>query len=425
MFYLFVCCDDHGKGFYLPHTTNWSGRLRIGSDITGRIDSIELPVGATDGVFSIELPEGFAFAEGYDGKQLKHASRVSLFSKNIRLNIYVAAYTKAQTAMRKIALPRQGITIGRDRGNLLCYDEQVVSRTHAQLMRGQDGKCQLLMRANGGVYVNGQAVKGNARPIAFGDHILVLPALQMIYLGDCVAVSTGETIHLHESLQAYAPRPAARELPQDVSVVREYHRAPRHLQMPQTDPIEIDPPIERERHKEMPTWLVVGPSVTMVMPMLISSLVSQRSIIASMAMIGTSAALSIMWGSFNRKYQRQEYEANEEHRKEVCRQYYAEMEERLASATDRESKRLMHNYPSVTECAKLPLSGGNRLWERMPSHEDFLHIRLGLGEKALPNEMTVKPLKISLTDDPLRHEPQHLYDQYHIMRDVQIRRAHV
>ncbi|MBR2941990.1 MAG: type VII secretion protein EssC [Clostridia bacterium] len=420
MFYLFICCDDHGKGFYLPHTNNWSGRLRIGSDITGRIDSIELPVGATDGVFSIELPEDFSWVEGYDGKQLKHACRVSLYSRTVRLNIYVAAYDKQETAMRKIALPRQGLTIGRDRGNLLCYDEQVVSRTHVQLMRTPDGKCQLAMRANGGVFVNGMAVKSNARPLNFGDRILILPALHVIYLGDCVAVSKGKTVQPHETLQPYAPRPAGKELPQDVTVVREYHRAPRHLQMPQTDPIEIDPPIERERHKEMPTWLVVGPSITMVMPMLVSSLVSQRSIIASMAMIGTSAALSIMWGSFNRKYQKQEYENNEEHRKEVCRQYYAEMEERLASATDRECKRLLHNFPSVMECAKLPLSGGNRLWERMPTHEDFLQLRLGLGEKPLPNEMSVKPLKISLTDDPLRHEPQRLYDQYHIMQDVPV-----
>ena len=95
MFYLFVCCDDYGKGFYLPHLPNWSGRLRIGSDITGRVDSFELPVVSTNGIFSIELPEGFSWVEGYDGKCLKHAGRVSMISRTMRLNIFTAQYEKS------------------------------------------------------------------------------------------------------------------------------------------------------------------------------------------------------------------------------------------------------------------------------------------------------------------------------------------
>jgi len=422
MFYLWICCDDHGKGFYLPHTTNWSGRLHIGTEITGRPDDVELPVLATDGVFSIELPEGFSWVEGFEGTVLNHCGRVSLASRAFRLNIYVSAYAKGETMLHKIAMPRQTLTIGRDKNNLICYNEQIVSRAHAQIGRAQDGRCQLADRGGGGTYVNGQLCRNAVRTLNFGDQILILPSLNMIYLGDCMAVSMSANVEFSEHLRPYSPAAAqgTRELPADATVVREYHRAPRHLQMAQTDPIEIDPPIERERRKEMPTWLVVGPSITMVLPMLVSSLVSQRSIVASMAMIGTSAALSVMWGSFNRKYQRQEYEANEAHRKEICRQYYAEMEERLVSATERECRRLMHNFPSVTECADLPHSGGFRLWERMPSHDDFLQLRLGLGERNLPNPLSVKPVKISLTDDPLRYEPQRLYDQYRVMKDVPV-----
>ncbi|MBR4039074.1 MAG: type VII secretion protein EssC [Clostridia bacterium] len=423
MFYLFVCCDDYGKGFYLPHLPNWSGRLRIGSDITGRVDSFELPVVSTNGIFSIELPEGFSWVEGYDGKCLKHAGRVSMISRTMRLNIFTAQYEKSDTMMRRVALGRQPLTIGRDGNNLICYEEQTVSRTHAQITRGSNGAGQLAVRSGGSVYVNGQVCKNSARALNFGDRIMILPAMQLIYLGDCVAVSMGKNIRFHETLQDYAPGKASvnkKENVQEVSVVREYHRAPRHIQVPQTDPIEIDPPLEREKRKEMPTWITIGPSITMVLPMLVSSLVSGRSIASSMAMIGTSAALGIMWGQINRNYQRKEYEENEAYRIELCKQYYAEMEERLVSVTDRECKRLLHNYPSVTECTKLPTASGYRLWERMPIHKDFLQVRLGLGEQDLPNEMSVKPVRISLTDDPLRHEPQRLYDQYKVMKDVPV-----
>lgn len=67
----------------------------------------------------------------------------------------------------------------------------------------------------------------------------------------------------------------------------------------------------------------------------------------------------------------------------MCKQYYAEMEETLSIEANRE--RLLHNYLSVSECSHLPESANHRLWERMPSHQDFLAVRLGLGEAPLPH----------------------------------------
>lgn len=421
MFFLWIRCGTLGKGYYLPQAKNWSGHLHIGREIVGGARAIELPVVAAEGIYSIELPEGFQWGEdGRDGMELTHCSRVVLLSRELRLDIYVAKCTKQGTALRKFVTPNQPVTIGSKPDNLIQYEEQPVSRNHAMIVRRPDGTCQFTDRSRNGSYVNGQFCNNMSRPLSFGDRVMILPSLNLIYLGDCVAVSMTESVIVDPRLKLYEAPEAAGNQIADVSVVTEYHRAPRHVQQPKTDDIEIEAPLEKERRKELPTWLAVGPSVTMILPMMISTLVNQRSVVSSLAMIGTSSALAIMWGSLNRNYQKKQSILNEETRQQICRQYYAEMEERLSAVTERERKRLLHNYLSVAECAQLPSASVHRLWERMPSHDDFLLMRLGLGERELPSKLNVKPPRISMTDDELRHEPQRLYDQYSTMHDVPV-----
>ena len=423
MFFLWIQCENHGKGTYLPQVRNWSGRVEVDQSLVRSAQKIELPVVVTDGLYSIDMPEGFAWTDGVKGsRNLEHCTKISLAGAGMQLDIYVAEVDKNSTAMRKYALPAQPVTIGSKPENLIAYSELSVSRSHAAIARRPDGTGQFTDRSKYGSFVNGRYCNNVTLPLRFGDTIMILPALCMVYLGDCLAVSSVQKLAVSEELRPYAIRGERRgEAPaQDLSVIREYHRAPRHVQQAKEEELEIDPPIEKEKRKELPTWLAVGPSFTMVLPMLLSGLMTGRSMGSSLVMIGTSSALAVMWGSFNRKYQKKQSVLSEQTRQQVCRQYYAEMEERLIAATERERKRLLHNYLSVEECALLPDSSAHRLWERMPQHNDFLTVRLGLGERELPTKIGVKQVRISLTDDPLRHEPQRLYDQYNMINDVPV-----
>ena len=418
MFFLWVRCGNNGKSYYLPEVMNWSGHLHIGSDLTGS-NCISLPVTALNGNFSIELPEGFEWVDGYNGNRLEHCQLVSIGNGMLRLDVHVAQCKKNDNAMRKYALPRFPITIGSKENNVLQYHEPSVSRNHGTLTYQGNGSWQYTDHSKFGTFINGRLVSNAGKALQFGDRITILPSLSILFLGNCIAVNHVERIITNLDLFTYVtpdkPKPNGNN-----SVWKEYHRAPRHIQQPNVETIEIDPPIEKEKKKELPTWLAVGPSLTMVMPMLMSSLLMQRSMGSSLIMIGTSSALAVMWSCFNRSYQKKQSEINERHRQIICRQYYAEMEERIQAETDRERKRLLYNYLSPSECTSLPTASSHRLWERLSTHNDFLHIRLGLGERSLPTTLNIKPDKISLTDDPLRHEARRLHDQYSIMNNVPI-----
>ncbi|MBE5801788.1 MAG: type VII secretion protein EssC [Clostridiales bacterium] len=420
MFFLLIQCGDNGKQYYLPHVENWSGRLHIGRDVTGN-ESYDLSVTMLNGKASLELLEGFRWAENFDGNELKHLSRVVMEKPGVSLNIYVAKIDRKAVAMRKFVMPSHSLTIGSKGDNMIIFDEPPVSRSHASISRNRDGSAQFTDRSRNGSFVNGHFIKNTSCLLNYGDRVLILPSLVFIYLGDCFAVNHTDKATYHPSLKPVKPeRVQENRVGGMVSVWSEYHRAPRHVQQPNEEIIEIDPPIEKERKKDLPTWLAIGPSFTMVLPMLMSTLVSQRSMGSSLVMIGTSSALAVMWGTFNRKYQQKQGIQTEEERQRVCKQYYAEMEERILAETEREHKRLMYKYLSVGECTGLPFSREHRLWERLVSHDDFLQLRLGLGEQELPVKLSVKPPKISLTDDPLRHEAKRLYDQYSVMSNVPI-----
>ncbi|MBR5546618.1 MAG: type VII secretion protein EssC [Clostridia bacterium] len=420
MFFLWIHCGDNGKEYYLPQVDNWSGRLRVGRNMTGNM-TVELPVTLFNGEAILELPEGFRWVECHDGGVLKHLTRVVIEKEHVRLSIYVAKMEKEAMAMRKFMMPAHSVTIGSKSDNLLVYDETPVSRTHASFLRHKDGECQFTDRSRNGSFVNGRYLCNASCTLQYGDRILILPSLLLVYLGDSFAVNHTDQVVFHPSLQPVKPVLAPEnQTTTELSVCSEYHRAPRHVQQPNTHVIEVDPPIEKERRKELPTWLAIGPSTTMILPMLVSSMATGRSVGASIAMMGTSSALAVMWGIINRNYQKKQTALTEEERQRVCKQYYAEMEERIRAETEREHNRLMHKYLSVSECAALPTSREHRLWERLVSHDDFLQLRLGLGERKLPVEISVKPPKISMTDDPLRSETMRLYDQYHMMNDVPI-----
>ena len=418
MFFLWIHCGNSGKEYYLPRTDNWTGRLRISRAVTGKA-SVDLPVVMLNGEASLEVPEGFRLVEGQDGTQLKHLSRIVMEKGNLRLNIYVAKVSRESRALCKYAMPTQ-LTIGSKAENLIAFDQPSISRTHGTILRHKDGTAQYTDRSRNGSFVNGQFLLNASTQLRNGDRILILPSLLLVYLGDSFAVNHADEITVSPTLQpAKAPK-APESSNTSLSVITEYHRAPRHVQQPNHDEIEIEPPLEKDRKKDLPTWLALGPSVTMIMPMLMSTLVSGRSMGSSLVMIGTSSLMAVMWATANRKYTQKQAVENEEERQRICRQYYAEMEERIRAETERENKRLMHKYLSVAECTALPGSRSHRLWERLVSHDDFLQLRLGLGEMPLPVKLNTKPPRISLTDDPLRHEAKRLYDQYSMMSDVPI-----
>lgn len=422
MFLLWVFSDTRqsGASFLLPAQANWSGRLDISKSVLGENEAVYLPVTAENNRWMIQLVENYRWDGAESAKELKDDGVIQMKSDRGNLTIISTLYNRANTIMRKFVMPRFDVTIGKGADNIIQYNKPLVSGKHGTLQVNGNGVTYTDHSVNGS-WINGRRVQNRSVRLATGDTIFVAPALRIVVARDFFAVNSANNISVQDScVPLVVSGNDGKGAPADLPVTMEYHRAPRLKQQPNTEAIAIDPPIEKERNKKTPTWLAVGPSLTMVFPMLVSTLVMQRSMGASLIMIGTSSALSIMWSTLNRKYTEKESVLNEANRQKICKQYYAEMEEKLIAETEREKKRLNLNYLPVSECVQLPISGDHRMWERLPQHDDFLALRLGVGEMLLPFDISVQKQKINLVDDPLRHEAQRLKDVYQMMKDAPI-----
>lgn len=420
MYLLWIFSDRHqrGKAFRLPAVANWSGRLDISKDILYGVDGVYLPVTAENNRWNIYLPEGYAW-EGAEGnaQELNHEGVYRLKGEQGSLVIMASLSTKETTVLHKYCFSGREYRIGKQPGNDICYDQRLVSGNHGTITAA-NGQLMYADYSSNGSWVNGSYLRGQTTALKSGDTIFIAPALTLVVTGDFFAVNMPEGLTVNAS--AWEQRQANRQAPADLPMTQQYHRSPRLMQQPNVEDIVIDPPIERDRDRSVPVWLAIGPSMTMILPMLVSSVVMGRSMGASLVMMGTSSALSIMWSSINRKYTAKEKAIAEENRQQICQQYYAEQEEKLIAETEREKKRLNMLYLPVRECVKLPTTNDHRLWERLPRHEDFLTVRLGVGEKLLPSHINVQKQKINLVDDPLRHRPQELKDRYQVMKDAPI-----
>lgn len=426
MFYLWIQYQARGMGHYLPAQGDWSGRVTIDAAEAGWRADVSMTAQAVDGTLTLTPPPAFQWSEGgAEPREVKDGISLACVSGEYRFTVRAAACAKEETAMRKLCRPQDGrMTIGRRPESDVCYSHSEVSGEHGLLQWTATG-CQYIDKSANGTFINGRRAAKNV-PVALqlGDRLQLQPALTMVYLGDAIAVNQPQSLCVSERIAGFDP--AALPVPDaqpdaEITVYEEYHRAPRRMQQANEGEIALESPLAKEKRRDLPALLALGPSMTMALPMMVSALLmggGNRS--ASIAMVLTSSALAVGWGIFNRRYQQREARRNEEARQAKCRQYYDEMEETLSTEANRERTRLLHNYLSPAECVALPGDDSHRLWERLPGHADFLAVRLGLGDAAMPVGIAVEKPKMALVDDPLRDEPQRLKDRYGVMHDVPI-----
>lgn len=345
--------------------------------------------------------------------------------KTVKL-LFVAT-SDIQVGYRKYKLPiNANVFIGRTPSNDISFDfTDFISREKHAAIR-VDGKGQAFiedLKRSVGVYVNGRLTY--SQQLKHFDEIFIM-GLSIIYLGDYIAVRNlkmESTLSLMTALEAKEPV-------EHIGEKKYFVVGPRILKSLDHDEIEIEAPPSPFVPDSTPIVLTLGPSITMSMAMLASMGVSiagaisggqTATILVSATMAVSMLAGSIMWPSLLRNYQKKRMLEEEVRRKQRYSSYIAEIEKELSMKKERAVRLLNdslcpspHILYSMLDNEKNKI----RLWERSYEDDDFLDVRIGLGERPFDVKIKIPKQGFRLYDDELSELSTGLLKKYSNLENV-------
>lgn len=416
------------KEFYLPVLNDSNYQLILHAGEFDLSDDLKIKMECVGGAWRIlEDPE---YTVAYKGES--HANQALKKGEEIRLRnrsndtvvIMVWESTHELAAFQKYRVLAPRVRIGKNTDNGICYPaRRLVSREHAELSIRPDGAYLLDMSENG-TYLNGRRV--GERKLRFGDLISIF-GLTIIYLGEVLAVSWlgPEAVISADQMQKLQEFPEDESTGKRASVgdkraeEKTVHIAPRNFPQIHTDEETIDGVPQKQEDDGRPAWMSILPSMTMVIPMVVGFLLMSGSLGFGLVISVGSAIVGTVWGIINYRYAIKARQKKERYRQERYEEYLVECTDRIREKFEHNRNTMLSLYPDAASKA-VTVRTHNGLWERKRQHEDFLHVRVGLGDMPFQVKIHAPRRAFTLTDDELADRPRRIAESYSTMHEVPI-----
>ncbi len=346
------------------------------------------------------------------------------------ISLIVAEYENGHNIMRKYSISEiERIQIGSDECCNLRYTfMNYISRNHAILYQS-GGSWYINDSSFNGTFIDGKRIIG-VRQLKFGD-IINIYGLKIVFLENLIAVTAyaykGSAVKSSLNVYRQSDKTVIFNKYSSLHKKKFYKRSPRSIEQPYSEAVVIDavPPQKRIRGK--PLFLTIGPSFTMVIPMLLGSMMTifgagsgtgtymYTGIITAFA----SALFGVFWAYNNIKYTNISENEQEQERYNAYGQYLIETAAFLKEKYDFNAAVLNKTNISAAECCKYD-ENNHQLWNRNASQEDFLSVRLGIGSCPFQVEINIPPKKFSVNRDELADKPQEIKKNFETLYNVPV-----
>lgn len=317
-------------------------------------------------------------------------------------------------------IPLRGLAelvIGRGPDCSLRLKNNRVSGSHARLYQ-ENGKWHICdSNSSNGTYVNGKRIR--EQTLREGDVILI-GAHELLFSAGVLRVF-GETasaaVHLdgspsQESSKRHSRTPAGKPYPF-------FTRSPRLMREKPGGVVEIDPAPGIGSKPEI-NWLTVllPPIGTLVLTLVVTVLTAMSPVglmfTAPMMLVGVVVA------ALNYRNQTKKYTQREELLRQRYDGYISSCEGQLAQAAAQQLEAAVYPHPAPEQCVTMAGSLDRRLWERTARDEDFLLLRMGLGEEPLCVEVRTPKVGFTLEEGEFTYTPQQLAEKYRMVSGVPV-----
>lgn len=187
-----------------------------------------------------------------------------------------------------------------------------------------------------------------------------------------------------------------------------FFKSPRFNYIIKKDKLDIDEPPAPVVEDDMPAILVVGPQMTMVSTSVLSMVSFLASymngsgdkirLYVSLGTIGCTIMGSLLWPTITRKFNHKRVVKREKKRQETYEYYLGKKAKELNKICEKQKEILINNHPSAEQCLKIIEEKSKELWQRNNDHEDFLEVRLGIGDVPTNIDVDVPKEKFTIDD---------------------------
>ena len=275
-----------------------------------------------------------------------------------------------------------------------------------------------------------------SKKLEFGDCIDIL-GLRLVFLDHYLAINTAYiNVEVTPALPVCSPEAielAAADKKKHKARDKKlnyFKRSPRSVVKLYDEPVEIEAPPQPNKQRKQPLLMTIGPSLTMMIPMMLGSGIAIFSAASSGQNASTfmytgiitavaSAVIGVTWALVNLKYSKKIIEEDEKHRVEQYNDYLDKIAEKLKYQYLENSNILHNRYPATSICCgydrNTPL-----MWNRNFTHSDFLFERVGLGSIPFQVPIIVPKDKFTLTNDALAEKPKLIKQSYCTLMNVPV-----
>ena len=340
-----------------------------------------------------------------------------LSSENDYILLYCSPDVDSEYQKLKV-LPESQIIVGNSPQCNIYYNFPLVSKTQISLTYTNNTWVLKDLNSKYGTYVNNELV--TEKNLAHGDIIFIM-GLRIIPIGDILIVNkVGDFVQINGGFTPaeFKVQPVINEdsvLEENVEFFKQedyFFRSPRFKAGVEPVQITIDSPPSKIEPDNTPIMYVIGPMLCMGMTSLMTGYNSvynimqgQSDLKASLPTLITCLAMllsMVLWPILSRNYQKKQQKKKEKLRVEKYTQYIEEKKELIKSEMEKQKQALLENNITLEECSKIILNRKRNLWEREMDQEDFLNLRIGMGNANFEGTVNYPERRFSVEDDALQ-----------------------
>lgn len=338
-----------------------------------------------------------------DGERKLQEGEVFILDRSAHIAACVLEYHAEVTQKFKMTGNSQ-VVLGRGRGCDMVLPGSNVSRQHAVIVGRDDGWQISDNGSRNGTFLNQERLTEetmlqNGDVISIGDY-------NILYKDGFLMIGVQEDDGLFEEKEDAYPH--------------WFGRAPRLSRGLPTEKIEIqNPPAESTKPESDWISILTSPLV-MLISLGLMAVVTAASMGTLLIFTGPMAVAQIVLSVRSHKKQKKKYREKEQARLTKYGAYLDEAEKKIQSMKRQQIIAMQGANPSLEECLSIVKARDIRLWSRRDTDEDFMRLRIGIGESPTSFEVSGQKNGFTIEEDSLLTRAERIVAEGQTVQNVPI-----